>query len=54
VLKLIETKWNLPPVTRRDAAAVAPLDMLDLVGPPAFLTPPDPPAAATPWGTWPT
>ncbi|HEX3564154.1 MAG TPA: alkaline phosphatase family protein [Acidimicrobiales bacterium] len=52
VLKLIETKWNLPPLTRRDAAAVAPLDMLDLEGPPAFLIPPDLPAAAQPWGTW--
>jgi phospholipase C len=53
VLKLIETKWNLPPLTRRDAAAVAPWDMLDLDGPPAFLIPPELPAAATPWGTWP-
>ncbi len=52
VLKLIETKWNLPPLTRRDAAAVAPLDMLDLDGPPAFLTPPVLPPAAQPWGTW--
>jgi phospholipase C len=52
VLKLIETKWNLPPLTRRDAAAVAPLDMLDLNGPPAFVTPPPLPPAAKPWGTW--
>jgi phospholipase C len=54
VLKLIETKWNLPPLTKRDAEAVAPLDMLDLAAPPAFLTPPTATAAATPWGTWPT
>jgi phospholipase C len=52
VLKLIETKWNLPPLTKRDAAAVAPLDMLDLEGPAAFLEPPVLPAPATPWGTW--
>ena len=52
VLKLIETKWNLPPLTARDAAAVAPLDMLDLEGPPAFLTPPTLPGPAVKWGTW--
>lgn len=40
VLKLIERKWNLPPLTRRDAAAADPLDALDLDGPPAFATPP--------------
>ncbi len=41
VLKLIEEKWNLPPLTRRDAAAVSPLGALDLDAPPAFLTPPE-------------
>src|SRR6202012_2672737 len=41
VLKLIEEKWNLPPLTRRDAAAVSPLGALDLDAPPAFRTPPD-------------
>lgn len=41
VLKLIEEKWNLPPLTRRDAAAVSPLRALDLDAAPAFLTPPD-------------
>jgi phospholipase C len=41
VLKLIEEKWNLPPLTHRDAAAVSPLGALDLDAPPAFLTPPD-------------
>jgi phospholipase C len=46
ILKLIEEKWNLPPLTRRDAAATSPLGALDLDAPPAFLTPPrDLPAA---------
>jgi phospholipase C len=49
VLKLIERKWNLPPLTRRDAAAVDPLDALDLNSPPHFLTPPTLPAPARPW-----
>ncbi|HET9732990.1 MAG TPA: alkaline phosphatase family protein [Acidimicrobiales bacterium] len=48
VLKLIEEKWNLPSLTRRDAAAVAPWEMIDLAGPPAFLDPPDLPAPARP------
>ncbi len=30
ILKLIELIWGLPPLTRRDAAAEAPLDCLDL------------------------
>jgi phospholipase C len=41
VLKLIEEKWNLPPLTQRDAAATSPLGALDLDAPPAFLTPPN-------------
>ncbi len=49
ILKLIERKWNLPPLTRRDAAAMDPLDALDLQNPPQFLTPPDLPAPARPW-----
>ncbi len=49
ILKLVERKWNLPPLTRRDAAAVDPLDALDLDGPPHFLTPPALPAPARPW-----
>ncbi len=49
VLKLIEQKWNLPPLTERDRAAVAPLDMIDLHAPPAFLVPPTLPAPATAW-----
>jgi phospholipase C len=52
VLKLIEEKWNLPALTERDAAARSPLDALDLVGPPAFLTPPDLPQPSLQWGTW--
>jgi phospholipase C len=49
VLKLIERKWNLPPLTRRDAAARDFTDdMLDLDGPPAFLTPPSLPPPALP------
>jgi phospholipase C len=40
VLKLVETKWNLPALTRRDAHADALLDCVDFVDPPAFLTPP--------------
>jgi phospholipase C len=50
VLKLIEEKWNLPPLTRRDAAALSPLAALDLDGPPTFLTPPPlPPPKAAPF-----
>ena len=52
VLKLVEEKWNLPPLTRRDAAATSPLGALDLTGPPAFLTPPDLPAPTLAWGSW--
>jgi phospholipase C len=39
ILKLVETKWNLPALTYRDANAAAMLDMLDLCKP-AFATPP--------------
>jgi phospholipase C len=52
VLKLLEEKWNLPALTQRDAAATAPLGALDLIAPPAFLTPPDLPPPALAWGTW--
>jgi len=47
VLKLIEKKWNLPPMTARDAAADDLLDMLDLSAAPAFAVPPElsPPTA---------
>jgi phospholipase C len=40
VLKLIETKWNLPALTYRDYAADNLLDSVDLSSTPAFLTPP--------------
>jgi phospholipase C len=46
VLKLIETKWNLPAITYRDANADDLLDSLDLRAPPAFLEPPQLPASA--------
>jgi hypothetical protein len=52
VLKLVEEKWNLPPLTARDAAAASPLSALDLAGPPAFLEPPSLPKSALPWGSW--
>lgn len=52
VLKLVEEKWNLPALTRRDAAATAPLGALDLTSPPTFLTPPDLPAPSLAWGSW--
>jgi phospholipase C len=40
ILRLIEEKWNLPAMTRRDAGAASPTDALDLDSPPAFLAPP--------------
>jgi phospholipase C len=52
VLKLVEQKWNLPPLTRRDAAAASPLGALDLESPPAFLNPPALPAPSLAWGSW--
>ncbi|HEY3883425.1 MAG TPA: alkaline phosphatase family protein [Trebonia sp.] len=52
VLKLVEQKWNLPPLTARDAAATSPLSALDLAGEPAFLKPPALPGPALPWGSW--
>jgi phospholipase C len=47
ILKLIETKWNLPALTRRDAAADNLLDSLDLSGRPVFAQPPPLPAPAS-------
>jgi phospholipase C len=44
ILRLIQRKWNLPSLTRRDAAAADLLEVLDLDGPGAFMTPPSPPA----------
>ena len=40
ILKLIETKWNLPAITFRDANANNLLECLDLKGAPHFLEPP--------------
>jgi phospholipase C len=40
VLRLVQRKWTLPPMTRRDAAAADLLDAVDLDGPGTFLTPP--------------
>ncbi|HZD64997.1 MAG TPA: alkaline phosphatase family protein, partial [Acidimicrobiales bacterium] len=39
ILKLVETKWNLPSLTARDANATSLSELLD-PGRPAFLTPP--------------
>ncbi len=52
VLKLIEEKWNLPALTRRDAAAISPIGALDLNSAPAFATPPQLPAPSLTWGSW--
>ncbi len=52
VLKLVEEKWNLPALTRRDAAALSPIGALDLTGPPAFRTPPPLPSPGLQWGSW--
>jgi len=52
VLRLVEQKWNLPPLTRRDAAAATPLSALNLDGPPAFIDPPELPAPKLAWGSW--
>lgn len=46
ILKTIQRKWNLPSLTRRDAAATDLLDFLDLIGAPAFLAPPQLPKPA--------
>ena len=50
VLKLVETKWNLPALTHRDAAADDLLDSLDLTRAPAFLKPPKLASAPDPAG----
>ncbi|MBO0835842.1 MAG: hypothetical protein J2P28_10020, partial [Actinobacteria bacterium] len=44
ILRLIERKWSLPPLTARDAWAGDVLDALDLDSPPAFAVPPKLPA----------
>ncbi len=52
VLKLVEEKWNLPALTKRDAAALSPIGALDFTAPPAFLNPPPLPEPAMKWGSW--
>ena len=46
--RLVESKWNLPAMTQRDAVASNLLDMIDLNSAPAFATPPSLAAAANP------
>jgi phospholipase C len=48
ILKLIETKWNLPAMTYRDANADNLLDSLDFKSKPAFLKPPKLPKPGLP------
>jgi phospholipase C len=52
ILKLIEQKWNLAPLTHRDAAAASPLEALDLDAEPAFATPPRLPAPTLALSSW--
>ena len=46
ILKLIETRFNLPPLTKRDAAQMDMTEFFDFNNPP-WLTPPTPPAQNT-------
>jgi phospholipase C len=47
ILKLIETRFNLPALTRRDAAGDDMTEFFDFVNPPVFLTPPALPVQPT-------
>ena len=47
LLKLIETRFNLPPLTARDAAADDMTEFFDFINPPTLLTPPPLPAQPT-------
>jgi phospholipase C len=47
ITRLIETVFNLPALTSRDANSDALLDLFDFSCPPAFLSPPPAPAAGT-------
>ncbi len=47
ILKLVETRFNLAPLTARDSAADDMTEFFDFVNPPAFLTPPALPAQPT-------
>jgi phospholipase C len=46
ILKLIETRFNLPALTKRDAAQIDMTEFFDFVNPP-WMTPPNPPAQVT-------
>ncbi len=46
VLKFIETRWNLPALTKRDAAQMDMTEFFDFQNPP-WMTPPTPPAQST-------
>lgn len=46
ILKFIETRWNLPPLSKRDAAQIDMTEFFDFDNP-AWLTPPTPPAQKT-------
>jgi phospholipase C len=46
ILKLIETRFNLPALTRRDAAQIDMTEFFDFVSPP-WMTPPSPPTQVT-------
>jgi phospholipase C len=48
ILKTVETKWNLPALTRRDANALDVLEMVDFAAKPSFLRPPLLPDPANP------
>jgi phospholipase C len=48
ILKTVETKWNLPALTRRDANAHDVLEMVDFSAKPQFLHPPVLPDPANP------
>jgi phospholipase C len=54
VLATIEHKWNLPPLTYRDANANTMMDFLDLKHPPALLKPPKLAAPGNSLGTMPS
>jgi len=47
ILKLVETRFNLPALTARDAAADDMTEFFDFINPPAFITPPPLPAQPT-------
>jgi len=46
ILKFIETRFNLPPLTKRDAAQMDMTEFFDFTNPP-WMTPPKPPVQAT-------